>query len=156
MTRFGRLTLPALALFALLLAPSRSDAACTISTSGLVFGPYNVFNVSAVSSTGSVTYRCGLFEAIFGTITVTLSTGQSGTYSPRTMRKGVEPLSYNLYLDAAATSIWGNGSGGTQMYSRTRPPYNTDVALTVYGRLPAGQDVTAGTYTDTVSVTINF
>ena len=89
---------------------------------------------------------------------VALSTGQGASYAPRAMKKGVgvETLSYNLYLDAAAMSVWGNGTGGTQVYTRTRPPYNTDVALTVYGRLPPGQDVTAGTYTDTVSVTINF
>ena len=156
MTRNGRLTLLGVSLFVLLFVPSRSDAACTITTSGLVFGPYNVFNVSAVSSTGSVTYRCGLLEALFGTVTVTLSTGQSGTYTPRAMKKDVEPLSYNLYLDAAATSVWGNGTGGTQVYSRSNPPYNTNVNLTVYGKLPPGQDVRAGTYTDTVAVTINF
>jgi spore coat protein U-like protein len=140
----------------MLLLPSRSDAACTISTSSVAFGSYNVFSASPVSSTGSITYRCGLLEALFGNITVTLSTGQSGTYSTRTMKKGTESLAYNLYFDAAQTSVWGNGTGGTQVYARTRPPYNSDVDLTVYGSLPAGQDVSSGNYSDTISATINF
>ena len=139
-----------------LLTPSVSRAACTISTTGVAFGSYNVFNASVISSTGSVSYTCGLFEAIFGNISITLSTGQSGSYPARAMRKGAESLLYNLYLDAAGTSVWGNGTGGTQTYSRVRPPFNTAVVVTVYGRLPAGQDVSAGVYTDTISATINF
>lgn len=145
-----------IALLLTMAAASESRAACTISTTGVAFGTYNVFNAGVVSSTGSVSYTCGLLEALFGNITIALSTGQSGTYASRQMRKGTEPLLYNLYLNAAATSIWGNGTGGTQTYARTRPPFNTAVVVTVYGRLPAGQDVSAGTYTDTISATINF
>jgi spore coat protein U-like protein len=109
-----------------------------------------------VESTGTITYHCGLLEAIFGNITISLSTGQSGTYSARALRKGAESLLYNLFLNPGLTSVWGNGSGGTQIYSRSRPPFNSDVDLTVYGSVPAGQDVSSGSYSDTISATINF
>ena len=139
----------------IVLAPSTIEAACTIETTGVAFGSYNVFNAAPVDSTGTITYRCGLIEALFRTITITLSAGQSGTYTGRTMRKGADSLVYNLYRDASFTQVWGNQSGGTVIYS-ARPPYNTDVDLIVYGRVPAGQDVSSGVYTDTIVATINF
>jgi spore coat protein U domain-containing protein, fimbrial subunit CupE1/2/3/6 len=150
-----RLFPAAAALVFVLFGPARTEAACTITTSGVAFGAYNVFSVSPVMSTGTIRYRCGPQER-FATIVVTLSTGQSGTYVGRAMQSGTASLLYDLYLDAALTTVWGNGTGGTQVYSRVNPPVNQNVDLTVYGSIPAGQDVSAGTYSDTISATINF
>jgi spore coat protein U-like protein len=72
------------------------------------------------------------------------------------MVKGAEALAYNLFTDAARTSVWGDGTSGTSVYSRANPPNNSNVNLTVYGQIPPGQDVSAGTFSDTVSATINF
>lgn len=71
------------------------------------------------------------------------------------MLSGGSTLDYNLYIDAARSSIWGDGSSGTSHYSATLalPILNT---LTVYGRVPAAQDISAGSSSDTVVVTINF
>ena len=52
--------------------------------------------------------------------------------------------------------MWGDGSGTTGQYHIKNPPNNTDVPLTVYGRVPALQDVSVGSYSDTVIATINF
>lgn len=131
----------------------RAEAACTISTTAVSFGPYNVFNASATTSTGTVTYRCGNADH---NITITISTGSSGTFANRTMKKGSENLTYNLFRDAAFTTVWGDGSGTTGQYSNGNPPNNTDVPLTLYGRVPALQDVSAGSYSDTVIATVNF
>jgi len=57
--------------------------------------------------------------------------------------------------NAGRTSIWGDGTSGTSVYSRVNPP-NNDVNVTIYGRVPAAQDVSVGSYSDTVSATINF
>ena len=72
------------------------------------------------------------------------------------MTKGGEALGYNLYMDASRTTIWGDGTSGTSAYSRNNPPNGTNVSLPVYGRVGAAQDVSAGTYSDTVLATINF
>jgi spore coat protein U-like protein len=72
------------------------------------------------------------------------------------MVSGGERLSYNLYRDAACTSIWGDGTGGTATYTNANPANNTAINITVYGQVPAGQDVSAGVYSDTVSAVINF
>jgi spore coat protein U-like protein len=42
------------------------------------------------------------------------------------------------------------------VYSRNNPQNNNPVSVTVYGQIPAGQDVSAGTFSDTISATINF
>lgn len=131
----------------------RAEAACTISTTAVSFGSYDVFNASATTSTGTVTYRCGNADH---NITITISTGSSGTYANRTMKKGAETLTYNLFRDATFTTVWGDGSGTTGQYSIGNPPNNTDVPLTVYGRVAALQDVSAGSYSDTVIATVNF
>ena len=134
-------------------ASAQASASCTISTTSVVFGNYNVFNGSALDSTGTVTYRCNPQTQ---SIIISLSKGQSATYSPRKMNQGAENLTYDLFTNAGRTTIWGDGTGGTSVYSDPNPPKNIDVNITVYGRVPAGQDVSAGSYSDTVSATINF
>lgn len=143
----------ALAIAAILLTFFPAMAACTISTTALSFGSYNVFSPFPLDSTGSVTYRCGRRDR---NITIILDRGGAPSFNPRRMRKVAEALNYNLYLDAARTTIWGDGTAGTQIYSDRNPPNNRNVTVTIYGRIPAGQDVSAGAYTNTVTATINF
>jgi spore coat protein U-like protein len=141
------------ALVVLNASEAHAAPSCTISSTSVNFGSYNVFTGSATDSTGSVTINC---NGSAHNIIVTLSQGASSTFNPRTMQKGGETLTYNLYRDAARTTIWGDGTGGTSTYTNANPPNNSDVNLTVYGRVPAGQDVSAGTYSDTVAAVINF
>ena len=136
-----------------LFCAGRVDAAnCTISTTPISFGSYSVFWVAPTDSAGAITYRCNGNANVM----ITITEGQSGTFSPRTLVKGGEQLPYNLYLDAARSIVWGDGSPGTLIYTRIAVPNNTNVTVPVYGRIPATQDVTAGAYSDSVSVTINF
>lgn len=141
--------------FALLLAlwPTAARAAsCTLSSTSLSFGAYDVFATAPTDSTATLTYRCsGNADIAIG-----ITRGRSTTYNPREMAKGTERLSYNLYLDPARTTVWGDTTGGTQVYFDTRVPNNRNVMATVYGRIPAGQDVSAGDYTDTVLVVVEF
>jgi spore coat protein U-like protein len=148
----------AVAAFAVLLSlPSDASAACSISTSGVAFGPYNVFNPAPLDSTGTITYTCGLLEWLLNLpVSITLSTGQSGTYAFRIMRQGTsDSLQYNLYLQPY-TVVWGNSTQGTGVYQTRGPEWLRAHTVTVYGRVPAGQDVRAGVYTDTIVATINF
>jgi len=129
------------------------EAACTISATGVSFGAYDVYNASPTDSTGSITYRCGNSDK---DITITISKGTSSTFSPRTLKKVSESLDYNLFRDAGYTLIWGDATPGTSTYFIKNPPNNTDVVLTVYARVPATQDVSAGSYSDSVVVTIEY
>jgi len=162
----GQLTRPASPLATRILAglfvllasvalPSVVRAACTVSATGVSFGVYDVFTATPDDSTGTITYRCGNSDK---NITITLSKGGSGTYAPRKMSKAgsTDQLSYNVYFDATRTTVWGDGTGGSTYYSRNNPQNNQDVVLTMYGRITASQDVSVGSYGDTLLVTINF
>lgn len=125
---------------------------CTITAVGVSFGTYNVFSASPLDSTGSVSYACqGIKNP--DRITIDLSRGGASTFARR-MLKGAEPLTYNLYLDAGHATVWGDGTTGTSRYGPVQP-LSSDT-LTIFGRIPAGQDGSAGAYSDTVIVTINF
>lgn len=144
---------------AIAIAASGSAGAftCTVSATGVNFGVYNPLSGTPDDATGTVTMTCNLLVGLFNSWTVALSTG-NGSYSPRRLKNGANSLNYNLYTSAAHSSVWGDGSGSTTLVS--------DQALlviganintyTVYGRIPAGQDAAAGSYTDTIVVTVNY
>ena len=138
-----------------LLSASRAEAAgsCTISTTAVSFGAYDVFSVTATDSTGTLTYRC---SGNAKNLVISLSKGSSTTFNPRTMTNGTDTMSYNLYTDAARSTIWGDGTGGSQNYQPANPSNSTNYGVTIYSRIPASQDVSAGSYTDTVTATVNY
>jgi spore coat protein U-like protein len=126
-----------------------------VSTVGVNFGPYAVFNTIPNDSTGSITFIC-LSVGPGGAITIDVSKGNASTYLSRQMRQGAYTLDYNLYQDAARTSIWGDGTGGSSHYGPVIPPSNTNVTITIYSRIPARQNARVGSYADTITATINF
>lgn len=136
-------------------APAAEAAKCTISTTPVVFGIYNVFTAAPLDTVGTVTYECngGVKHVV-----VSISRGKGSTFGQRAMRKlgGTDRLYYNLFLDASRTAIWGDGSPGTQVHSGGNPPNRQEVAVPVYGRIPPSQDISAGVYADAVAVEINF
>ena len=133
---------------------SRAEAAnCSFSTTSIVFGTYNVFSSAPVDSTGSVSYRC---TGSTSGVLITMTKGQSATFLPRQLGKGTERLAYNLFRDAARTTVWGDFTGGTSAYIDLDPPKKEDLTVTVFGRIPPGQDISAGSYTDSITVTMNF
>ena len=133
--------------------PARAASCVFNSISPVAFGPYDVFSGTAVDAVGSFTFQCSLLQ-LLDAITINISTGSSGTYSARTMLNGANTLSYNLYMDAARTVVWGDKSSGTSNYTALLAV--VPVTLPVYGRIPARQNASAGNYTDTVVVTLLF
>ncbi len=129
-------------------------ADCTVNTSGINFGIYDPLGTSNLDSIGTITIRCT------GKVNVTVSIGPSpntGGFNPRAMKigSGTSLLNYNLYTTSARTQIWGDGTQGTATVSGLAPR-NKDLPLSVYSRVPPGQDVTVGSYSENVVVTINW
>jgi spore coat protein U-like protein len=161
MTRRRRL--PVILFSCAALAASEESSAllqsCSVSATTVNFGTYNPLSGSAAQSTGTVTVDCQvLLIGLFVSWTVTLSTGSSGSYVARRLQSGANVLSYNLYTDAARTSVWGDGTNGTSVVSAN--PFlivgSNTVNYTVYGSIPAAQDRPAGNYTDTLTVTMTY
>ena len=139
----------------LLVSGSARGQSCSVSVaSGVSFGAYDPLNTSPLDQTGSITYQCGIL--FLGTVTIDLSTGSSGTFAFRELEKGGDSLRYNLYRDATRLLIWGNGTSGSSRFGPALPLLGIPQTLTIYGRIPARQASPVGTYTDTVTVTINF
>lgn len=137
---------------ALCLGAAPAEGACSLSATGVAFGAYDVFAPAPTDSTGTVVLECDPSEK---NITITLSPG-TGTFATRTLRQGAETLGYNLYLDAARTTVWGDGSAGTSTVFIRNPRPNRPTEVTIFGRIPAAQDVSVGAYSDTIIVTVEF
>jgi spore coat protein U-like protein len=133
---------------ALALSVARS-ANCTVSTSGLNFGTYDVFSSLNDDITATITVNCTKNKSY----SISLSSG-SGTFGSRTLTGTLGALNYNLFLDATHLTIWGDGSSGTSTFSGTGTGAN--IGTPVYGRIPARQNVRMGTYSDLVTVTVTF
>lgn len=65
-----------------------------------------------------------------------------------------DQLDYNLYTGAARTTIWGDGTGGS--VTVTQAFNNNQVRLSVYGRIPAMEDIAPGSHTDHITATVTF
>ncbi|BBA33301.1 spore coat U domain-containing protein [Methylocaldum marinum] len=63
-----------------------------------------------------------------------------------------------MYTDSARSSIWGDGSAGTQTVSDGYLLGLLTVTrhYPVYGRIPADQNVSPGVYLDTIFVTVLY
>jgi spore coat protein U-like protein len=124
-----------------------------VAPGGIAFGGYSVFNTTALTATSTFTVRCNPNTSG----SVTLSTGGSGTFTPRRAVSGGDSVDYNLFLDPAGVTIWGDNSGGSISYEIFNgTPGDKLFTDFIYGILPAAQDLAVGTYTDTVFATLSW
>ena len=129
------------------LTPAVAGANCSVSTSGVAFGGYDPFATSHLDSAGTIAISCD--AAI--PYTIALGTG-AGSHASRILLSGAHQLGYNLYVDPARTMIWGDGTSGTSDVSGNA----SNASHTVYGRVPARQNVHIGSYADHLLVTVTF
>lgn len=119
---------------------------CSVTATDLSFGAYDAVLGNVATNTVSVTCTSG------GGYTVGLDNGLYFSTTRRMKNAGTDYLGYELYKEVGHTNRWGSsggdlvsgiGSGAAQ-------------ALTVYGNLPAGQGLIAGSYTDIIQVTVTY
>jgi spore coat protein U-like protein len=133
--------------------PAPSRGLCTVAATPLAFGKYDPLRHNDGVTVSMLHYRC------FGVprrLTIGLTTGQSGSFRARKMRRGKDAIVYNLYLDAAGTQVWGDGTGGSQTFIVNSPSSGSEVNIPVYGRLFGDQNDSAGNYHDDVSVLVTY
>ncbi|MFC4594333.1 spore coat U domain-containing protein [Sphingobium tyrosinilyticum] len=126
--------------------------ACLVTATNMAFGTYNPTSTTPTDSTSTINVTCTP-----GTMfNIGLNAGSTGgaTVTTRQMLNGVTPLSYSLYSNGGRSTNWGN-TPGSDTVSQTASTI-LPMSFTVYGRIPQQQDVGAGTYTDTVTVTVSY
>ncbi|MDX2220768.1 MAG: spore coat U domain-containing protein [Burkholderiales bacterium] len=140
-------------------------ANCGVFSSTLNFGNYDVLDPVPTDSTTNILILCirnpppGIETVSY---TLSLSAG-TGSFAARTMTNGPETLTYNLYANASRSSaaVWGDGSAGTVTVGGSLQPLTGQNPIrlashTIYGRIPAQQDVAVGTYSANVILTMDY
>jgi spore coat protein U-like protein len=153
--------------------PPTERIACSIEgATYFPFGYYDPFLPNDLDVQSQISYRC--YEVADQVVTsrlskrpsvrastpkasveISISRGTSGTYDRR-MQGVNDEVSYNLYLDSNRRQIWGDGTGGTSVFSKNTNADNVVQTVPIYGRMPAGQNATGGAYADTLVITIDF
>lgn len=141
-------------------------ATCNVSATPLAFGSYASPGGVQTDSSSTLTVSCTPERILLCTIgyTVSLSAGGAGSYAPRKLDSGGNRLDYNLYTSATRSTVWGDGTGGTSTVSSSITSGLLGLLLcdeasknhTVYARIPAAQSVPAGSYADTIVVTVTY
>lgn len=73
----------------------------------------------------------------------------------RTMTSGTENLNFLLFSDLGRTAAFPSDNSST--IGGTSTTASTDITQSIYGRIPAGQDVTAGlTFSQTLQATVEY
>ena len=82
--------------------------------------------------------------------------GNATSPASRYMDKAGTHLSYNVYTSAGYSKVWGDGSGGSLTQSYNGLLSLGTISFTGYGRLPSGQYVASGAYSDRLVVTVSY
>jgi spore coat protein U-like protein len=152
----------ALVTLVLLAMPCASHAliTCQINGGAIGFGSYNVLSLMPLDSVGSITVTCTrVLGQASANVSVSIGPSQNtgGTTTRRMMQQGgTDLLDYNLFSDPGRTVVWGTGNAAA-VQQVTVPASRGGVqrVFQIYGRIPPGQNVSVGTYGDTLSITID-
>lgn len=111
------------------------------SVPGLIENPHDQTSSVTVTCTGRTAWRMSMDDGLHA------AGGQ------RRMRRdgGTDHVRYELYGNPGRTQRWGADSTGL-----TGTGTGSSQTLTVYGRVPGGQAVPAGRYSDTITVTVTY
>jgi len=153
-----RILLAVLAFAFFVAAPARAQS-CSVSATTMSFAPYNAYSGLTVDATSMVTMTCTGLLFIGVAYEVRLDGGQEANIAARKMRQGAtaNKLAYQIYLNSGYSTVWGDGVQGSSfsgtmllgLFSRTQ-------TRTVYGRIPASQQVNSGNYSDGPVMTIIY
>jgi|SRR3954470_12862769 spore coat protein U-like protein len=148
-------------------------AKCVMSNvANLDFGSYDpVVTNAGADLPGSTSFTLTCTKGASPAIEMSVGNANFGgnLAAKRSMNNGTATagnyLSYDLYLPSAVgaagggvtatASLWGDGTSGTVTYSPSVPSVAAQT-ITIFGAVTAGQDVPVGSYTDSVTATVNF
>jgi spore coat protein U-like protein len=128
---------------------------CTIVASDLAFGVYDPFVANAqvgLDAAAALTVTCT--RGLVGAIAVDAGLNGGAAGSGRQMASGSQRLIYQIFKDPSRTTVWQAGPSGAAAISLGGAKSPERIAL--FGRIPPGQVVLSGRYTDTVTATVQF
>jgi len=150
----GVVSFAAAAALLLAFASDASGGNCKFQTfpvGGVAFGLYSPFD-GAPKDAASVTFQ--VFCTPNTTGRLELTTGGSGTFNSRQMTSAGNTLTYNLYTDASRATVWDDANSGATVILFDADSSSKTFDVTIYGRISAGQDAAAGSYSDSVNASL--
>lgn len=127
------------------------NSSCTVSATNVNFAAVTPAATGDATAPGTITSTCTKNTPY----KLAINAG-SGTIAQRTMGGtggNTDKLNYNLYTDNTYTKVWGQ-TPGTDTVDLTGD--GTAQTSTIYGKLPLNQYVKADSYSDNLTVTINY
>ena len=131
---------------------------CTITAGAMTFASYDPTAAADNDATATITSTC----TTGGAAVITMGQGsraQVGSTDAIPLRAmfngdegGPEDLDYHLYSDSAGGTVWGNTAGTGKAITADGTAQN----FTAYGRIPKNQTVGAGSFSDSVAVTLTY
>lgn len=124
---------------------------CTVTMGNMVFGSVNTLTGTAVDTTATMTITCNGGSGNTRRVCISIGAGSASDATSRKMTSGANSARYDLYSNAARTTLWGSwetgfDSAGVQLDVAKSSTTN----VTVYGRFFASQQTLAtGSYTAT-------
>lgn len=142
----------------MILAPARADAAvssCSVQSSGIIFSAYDSQTRAAVDGTGTITVRC-TGDGASNTLSLNITGGNVGGCGTREMRNLGNPLSYQIFRDAARILSWCDGAARLDFNIDFSSGSTQTMTFTMFGRVLSGQNPVYSTtaYTDTLTVAV--
>lgn len=134
---------------------------CVITTAPISFGNYDPTSGTAMTATGTVKAQCtkGSVVAVALDQGLWQAAGSTAAIPARQMKDPVSTnlLPYNIYIAGTGTTEWGNTTAQEPVtQTSTSAKAASALTFTTYGSLPAGADVSSGSYADTVTATLTF
>jgi spore coat protein U-like protein len=133
-------------------APPPRTAGCTfVVVAGFYFGAYDDGSSNSAYSTATFEMNC---NAVSGPITFSSGpSSRTGDFQNRRMSGPAgDELRYQLFVNAARTVVWGDGSRDTSPI--IIPAGGTSRTATAYAEIFGGQWGSQGEYGDTITVSI--
>ena len=128
---------------------------CLVEATDLTFADY--IGTAEVDASSTVSAKCTKGTSF----AFSLNAGTTGgaTIAQRLLDgPGAETLQYNLYTDAARSTLWGDGTTGV-VVSDVGTGMANWIPATVFGRIPnnaTNQAAAPGAYADVITVTVTY
>ena len=142
---------------------------CSVPSGVLLgFGTYDDSSAAITNVSTGFSINCcrtGAPNPTTGTMTITIGvSANSGQINTRQMKNTANSdlMSYQLYISSFGGTVWGNGVNGGSAYTQNISVSNTCAAggqaivvgSAIFGSIFAQQAVSAGNYSDTLTISI--
>lgn len=122
---------------------------CAVSASDLAFGSYDAAANTDALATSAISVTCSLLTPY----AISLDNGTNASGATRRMGSGASRLTYEIFRDVGLTGIFGLATSSLGISG-----IGTGFAIpsVVYGKIPKNQAVAPGSYTDQITVTVDY